>query len=1024
MKRTIIALTLFAGYCLHGMAQSVLSNDFSTVAQFERYTVVDQNQDGQTWQYDDLMLAARSVRDFDADDWLMSPSLRLSAAKTYKLTLTANIEQEGSEQLAVHVGSSPTVSAMTQTLRTFDINRTSSASYEVIFTVSTTGNYRVGFHHKTQDDFFSNALCLNSIVIEETVNQSVPAAVSDLLVEADADGQPQVSVSFTTPQLTVDGRPLPELTSVVVYRDKTAVKTFDAPGIGTPLTYVDEGMADGSHTYRVVPVNSYGEGISAQATVYVGLEAPGPVENLRFVYDQATQQATITWDAPTTGAHGGKVSLDGLTYEVRRFHAETPEATGLSESTFTDVVGLDFLREAEEAMRKQYENIGMPVSVNYVVDGQGLMQYYVRAVTAKGRGTETTSNSVIIGEQYQLPFADSFAEGKLSHYWRTDIRTRQARWSAIADSRYPQDGDNGLMGINAVEGNESGMCHTGCIDMTAATAPALVFYYYYDYAWAKPLTIKVSKDGGAFETLTTVDLSNENLKERWNRACILLDGCAGHSQVQVAFAVETSTTVDALYIDNVLIMDQRANDLAVRIASLPGNLKVGETRYMTAAVENLGTADVALGQYTVNVYVDGLKAGSSMGMAVGAGQTQSVMVPLTATIDMQASTAKSQTSDIYAEVVYAADEHPENNSTDVQQIKVKLPGYPEATALTAALTDGGVDLSWLQPAAPRTEDSYVTDSFEDYADFQRTPFGDWQLYDGDRALTYAIGGWKFPKHSDLMSWMVWTPSEVESTTGKPKGLVDKLWYPRTGDKMLASFGAFDTKSDDWLISPELSGNQQIISFYAHSLPKASNVDQFQLYISTTGAEVTNFMALDAQPRIVPDFKNETFDLSKWEDCKFEYILPQGTKYFAIRKVTNDGWAMFVDDITFAPDTLAAQTNLMLFGYNVYKNGARLNTSLVPTPAFSDAAGKAGDVYRVTAVYNMGESIYTEAVVAALEGDVNGDGEVGIGDIVAITNVMAAPAGSSLAAAADVNGDGEVGIGDIIAVTNIMAGAGE
>lgn len=153
MKRTIIALTLFAGYCLQGMAQSVLSNDFSTVAQFERYTVVDQNQDGQTWQYDDLMLAARSVRDFDADDWLMSPSVRLSAAKTYKLTLTANIEQEGSEQLAVHVGSSPTVSAMTQTLRTFDINRTSSASYEVIFTVSTTGNYRVGFHHKTQDDF-------------------------------------------------------------------------------------------------------------------------------------------------------------------------------------------------------------------------------------------------------------------------------------------------------------------------------------------------------------------------------------------------------------------------------------------------------------------------------------------------------------------------------------------------------------------------------------------------------------------------------------------------------------------------------------------------------------------------------------------------------------------------------------------------------------------------------------------------------------------------------------------------------
>jgi hypothetical protein len=62
--------------------------------------------------------------------------------------------------------------------------------------------------------------------------------------------------------------------------------------------------------------------------------------------------------------------------------------------------------------------------------------------------------------------------------------------------------------------------------------------------------------------------------------------------------------------------------------------------------------------------------------------------------------------------------------------------------------------------------------------------------------------------------------------------------------------------------------------------------------------------------------------------------------------------------------------------------------------------------------------------ALLTGDVNGDGEVGIGDIVAVTNVMAGLVGDGLPVAvnADVNGDGEVGIGDIVAITNIMAGA--
>jgi hypothetical protein len=56
------------------------------------------------------------------------------------------------------------------------------------------------------------------------------------------------------------------------------------------------------------------------------------------------------------------------------------------------------------------------------------------------------------------------------------------------------------------------------------------------------------------------------------------------------------------------------------------------------------------------------------------------------------------------------------------------------------------------------------------------------------------------------------------------------------------------------------------------------------------------------------------------------------------------------------------------------------------------------------------------------GDVNADDEVGIGDIVAITNVMAGISRDpETVARADVSGDGEVGIGDIVAITNIMAG---
>ncbi len=58
----------------------------------------------------------------------------------------------------------------------------------------------------------------------------------------------------------------------------------------------------------------------------------------------------------------------------------------------------------------------------------------------------------------------------------------------------------------------------------------------------------------------------------------------------------------------------------------------------------------------------------------------------------------------------------------------------------------------------------------------------------------------------------------------------------------------------------------------------------------------------------------------------------------------------------------------------------------------------------------------------LKGDVNGDGQVGIGDIVAITNVMAGvETDPAVKERANVNGDEEVGIGDIVTITNIMAG---
>ena len=88
------------------------------------------------------------------------------------------------------------------------------------------------------------------------------------------------------------------------------------------------------------------------------------------------------------------------------------------------------------------------------------------------------------------------------------------------------------------------------------------------------------------------------------------------------------------------------------------------------------------------------------------------------------------------------------------------------------------------------------------------------------------------------------------------------------------------------------------------------------------------------------------------------------------------------------------------------------------PGGGDIAGKASDQAPTLTVVKKSKYVEPEVLV----GDVNGDGQVGIADIVAVTSVMAFLIDDpDVWDRADVNGDGDIGIADIVAITNIMAG---
>ncbi len=940
-----LIFTLALAITLQAQNKLPYRQTFDDVSDFETFLVADENSDGATWMYDDISQAARCERNNDADDWLITPVFELKKGQTYQLTFRAYTEMESTETIEIFMGTGRRVSTLTTSiLPATQVTSITPTKFTAIFVADETDDYRIGFHHCTKNDPYFNYLYLDDITLEETVSQAAPAAVTDLTVTPGEMGALSATVTLRTPEETIDHQPLTQIDKVDLYRDNRLIHTFAQPGIGAQLTFSDtEGITNGSHTYKAIATNAQGSSSPAETTAYIGIDVPGPVENLHFAYDYATHQATVTWDAPTKGAHGGYIDTSHLRYTLRKYPMSSGKTLGapITDTRYEEELDIDWLTAAAEERYKEAEELyGIPVARTMVIDGQGLTYYYVKAISDIGESPEATSESRIIGEPYSLPFEESFPNGKSTHFWNKPVTTLRNRWYSMDDTRYAQDGDNGFFAytISLIESedgvsntSDTAIAHTGRLDLSGATKPVISLYYYYPYALAHPLNIQVSDDGQHFTTVGTIDTSVEELAGQYHRAIIPLTGISHPSGCYVALEGTLSNTADFIFIDNISIYDQNEEDLSARLAHLPSHLRSGEPRTVVVGVSNIGEKDVADGAYTVDVFANGKKCGTAEGKAVGIGQTVTVSVPATA------GAILGDTCDIYAVVSYSPDLNTSNNQTASARIRVSHPSFP--VPQQPLISDGSTQLTWSAPQPPRSSDERVTEGFEDYEDFTISDLGYWVLVDRDLHLTYSWGeGYNWPNRTLPHAFIVMTPEEVVLGTGG-KGL-SPSWQAHGGRKMLMSSSSF--KADDWLISPDLSGQAQTLSFFARGTNSFG--ESFEVCGSTTDDEPESFTPLG---------KTVSFKSAAWKE--YTYQLAEGTKYFAIHKVTEDGNMLFIDDITFVPETHARQ-DITLLGYNVYCNGERVNEALITGTSLTGIGQ--GDYY-VTAVYDKGESALSE-----------------------------------------------------------------
>lgn len=272
--------------------------------------------------------------------------------------------------------------------------------------------------------------------------------------------------------------------------------------------------------------------------------------------------------------------------------------------------------------------------------------------------------------------------------------------------------------------------------------------------------------------------------------------------------------------------------------------------------------------------------------------------------------------------------------------------------------DKTVSIAWN---SPEPTDGYF-DDFEDHDDFAVNSAGTigWSYIDADNRNTYSWSATNFKNQGQKMAFIVMNPS---ATT--PSVEANPNYVPTSGKKMLATMCSINAANNDWIISPELNFPEDFkFSFNARSYrTDGISPERMRVGYSTGGKSQSSFTFVTPEPYVeLP---------AEWK--LYQYTIPKEAKYVCINCVSDDAFMMLIDDIFIGTNDvrpgIMAQSKgnkiqgRHLTGFNVYRDGKKVNASLVTEVRYTDIADTyAQHTYTVAAVYSDGtESAQSEPV---------------------------------------------------------------
>lgn len=866
-----------------------IQNDFS---------VIDHNNDGNTWT--EYMSSAYGAAEYDgnsntADDYLVTPAIHLKPSSRYIVSFRARPAYKTDvEKIETSFGLNGADVTTYQTIKgPTEVHSQQYVSdyteYTDTIDVTSDGNYSLAFH--VISDANNGRIFIDDISVTAIAGLATPAAPTNFTVTPGSHGVHQATVSFNVPSTLVDGSAATSFDHVYIYRDSILAKDYENATASEAVSFTDTQASVGFHTYHAYAANATGNGTEVSDSTYVGEDVARDIDSVKLIDNSSS--ATLTWTVPdTTGVNGYWLDPSHLTYSVYDIDGSRI-ATGLTTNSYT-INGID-------------QNVE-----------QHLVQYSVTATNEGGESDRSYSNGMIVGRPFPTPFTEGFPYGNPSNtmWWTT--RNNTANWGSSKD--YDHDGNHGAATFKATKAGDNVQLITGKVSLEGTNSPQLSFWYYAKPGTDIQLRAIVDHATVSEDTVFTQDFKALTGEAGWRQAKVDLTSATPDDYITVAFDLVDNDLNTTVALDEIRIAEEYNYDLKATL-EYPNEVIASKPAPIKLKVENIGKRDVR--NYNVEFYA-GDTTMQQTAQLLKAGDDSTFTFEYTAPV-----TSESMVN-AYGVVTYRYDQDNDNDTTATAQINIRQAGFAGPENVGATANGSNVFVTW---AAPDSTYQHIVDDFETYQPWIQTGIGDWTTIDGDSCETWKITKGNFPGNGGRMSFMVFNP-----TAGYDFVTEDAQYTPHSGKQYLISLSAEKRSNDDWLISPELSGKQQTISFYTRSLGWFA-LEDFDVLYSAGSVDRNDFIVAQHVDRTPAD----------WTINQIE--LPEGAKRFAVHYNKHESmYGLILDDFSF--DGAARP----IVGYNIYRDGKLIATVDSDATSFTDITSAIGSyIYQVSAVYADGES---------------------------------------------------------------------